>query len=519
MSAKITSIGLKGLEGYRVQVEVQVTEGIEIVIIVGLPDASVKESKERVSAALYSIGFPLVDSKVVINLSPAEQKKNGPLFDLPIAIGILKELKMIREKIPQSTGFIGALSLDGTVLPVEGMIAAILAAKKLNLHTLYLPFDPTIPAVEMDDLELVYVQTIQDVVDLLSGQQILPVTITKESIDEIIHFQRNFNQVIGHDFAKRALEIAASGEHYLLMDGPPGCGKSLLAETFPSILPSLSKEAQLEKISLYQLAGAPYDSLTLPSYRHPHHSASSVSIIGGGTNPKPGEVSLAHRGVLFLDELGEFSKKTLDMLRQPMENEKVTISRVHSTVTYPAKFIFIAAMNPCPCGYLGSSDNYCTCSEKQIRSYKSRVSGPILDRIDILLSLKPVNLKEHNFVSIESSEEVKKRVIAARERQYDRYGKEVCNGSVSFEQLTSSSPLTTLQQQNLQSLSSAQGFSNRVQIKIIRLARTIADLKGDDIISDQAIEEALLLRKISLRSIQPFHKKSLTGENHNVHYK
>ena len=206
------------------------------------------------------------------------------------------------------------------------------------------------------------------------------------------------------------------------------------------------------------------------------------------------------------------------MLRQPMENEKVTISRVHSTVTYPAKFIFIAAMNPCPCGYWGSSDHYCTCSEKQIRSYKSRVSGPILDRIDILLSLNPVNLKEHNFNGIESSEEVKKRVIAARERQYARYGKEVCNGSVSFEQLTSSSPLTPLQQQNLQSLSSAQGFSNRVQIKIIRLARTIADLKGDDIISDEAIEEALLLRKISLRSIQTFHKKSLTGEKHNVHY-
>ena len=377
------------------------------------------------------------------------------------------------------------------MLPVEGMIAAILAAKKLQLQTLFLPFDPTIPVVEMDDLELVYIQTIQDIVDLLSGQQIMPVTMPKEPTDERFHFQRNFNQVIGHAFAKRALEIAASGEHYLLMDGPPGCGKSLLAETFPSILPPLSKEAQLEKISLYQLAGAPYDSLTLPSYRHPHHSASSVSIIGGGTNPKPGEVSLAHRGVLFLDELGEFSKKTLDMLRQPMENEKVTISRVHSTVTYPAKFIFIAAMNPCPCGYLGSSDHYCTCSEKQIRSYKSRVSGPILDRIDILLSLKPVNLNEHKFDGIESSEEVKKRVITARERQYARYGKEICNGSVSFEQLTSISPLTPLQQQNLQSLSSAQGFSNRVQIKIIRLARTIADLNGESSISDEAIEEAL----------------------------
>ena len=479
LSAKVTSIGLKGLEGYRVDVEVQVKEGFESIVIVGLPDASVKESKERVAAALHTMGFPLVEKKVIINLSPAEQKKNGPLFDLAIALGILKSGDFIQERIPVDAGFIGALSLDGTVHPVEGMIAAILAAKKLKLKRMFLPFDPTIPNVDISGLELVYVETLQDVINLLSGQQQLPLVREADVPEEPKGFDRDFNQIIGHEFAKRALEIAASGGHYVLMDGPPGCGKSLLAETFPSILPSLSKEAQLEKISLYQLAGDTYSSLILPPYRHPHHSASAVSIIGGGTNPKPGEVSLAHNGVLFLDELGEFSKKTLDMLRQPLENEKVTISRIHSTVTYPAKFIFIAAMNPCPCGYLGSDSHYCTCSEKQIKAYKNRVSGPILDRIDILLSLKAVNLKAHDFRTIESSETVRKRVTKARERQYERYGKEIHNGSVPFEQLISRSPLTSYQQGHLQNLSMKHGLSNRVQIKIIRLARTIADLKGD----------------------------------------
>lgn len=363
------------------------------------------------------MGYSLADMKVTINLSPSEQKKNGPLFDLAIAIGVLKSGNFLKEKIPMDIGFIGALSLDGTILPVEGRPEAILAAKKLSLKKLFLPYDPSIPNIEMTGLELVYIETLQDVIDHLAGRPMLPLLQPMEPLEEIKVAERDFNQIIGHEFAKRALEIAASGEHFCLMDGPPGCGKSLLAESFPSLLPPLSKEAQLEKISLYQLAGAPYHSLTLPPYRHPHHSASSISIIGGGTNPKPGEVSLAHRGVLFLDELGEFPKKTLDMLRQPLENKMVTISRVHSSVTYPANFIFIAAMNPCPCGYFGSNQKYCTCSESQIKIYQNRVSGPILDRIDILLSLKPV-LKDHDFRGIESSEKVKQRVIAARERQY-----------------------------------------------------------------------------------------------------
>lgn len=330
MSTNVTSIGLKGLEGYRIRVEVHVKDGMESIAIVGLPDASVKESKERVSSALHYMGFPLVEKKIVVNLSPPEQKKNGPLFDMAIALGILKSGGFIKVSIPKDTAFIGALSLDGTIHPVEGMIAAVLAARKLELLKLVLPYDPNIPSLNIPGVELVYIETLQDVIDHLSGQPTLSfIQPSNEAEESPQTIKRDFSQIIGHEFAKRALEIAAAGEHYVLMDGPPGCGKSLLAETFPSILPSLTQEAQLEKLSLYQLAKATYPSLKAPPFRHPHHSASATSIIGGGTNPKPGEVSLAHNGVLFLDELGEFSKKTLDMLRQPLENEKVTISRVH----------------------------------------------------------------------------------------------------------------------------------------------------------------------------------------------
>ncbi|WNF37368.1 YifB family Mg chelatase-like AAA ATPase [Bacillaceae bacterium IKA-2] len=502
MSAKVNSIGLKGLDGYLVQVEVQVMEGVESVIIVGLPDASVKESRERVSAALHNMGYPLVDKKVVVNLSPTEQKKNGPLFDTAIALGALKSGKFVSERLPTDAAFIGALSLDGSILPVAGMLPAVLAAKRLGMKKLYLPFDPNLPAIEIDDLELIYVETVDEILQHLAGRPVLSVNrIEKVSESTEMNYERDFRQIIGHPFAKRALEIAAAGGHHLMMDGPPGCGKSLLAETFPSILPPLSKEAQLEKVSLYQLAGAPLESIYLPPFRSPHHSASAVSIIGGGSNPKPGEVSLAHRGVLFLDELAEFAKKTLDMLRQPLENGKVTINRAHSTVSYPSKFIFIAAMNPCPCGYKGSNSQYCSCSENQVKAYQNRISGPIRDRIDILLSLKPVNLRETNFNEIESSEMVRNRVSAARDKQYQRYGKTITNGEVVFDQLVKTSPISSRQQQILQEICMEHGLSNRVHIKVIRLARTISDLDEEKVISDLALLEALKLRKVNIKEL------------------
>ncbi|WP_216830609.1 YifB family Mg chelatase-like AAA ATPase [Alkalihalobacterium elongatum] len=501
MSAKVNSIGLKGLEGYLVQVEVEVMEGVESVIIVGLPDASVKESRERVSAAMHRMGHSLVDKKVVVNLSPAEQRKNGPLFDLAVALGVLKSGKFINETIPSDAAFIGALSLDGSIQPVHGMLPAILAAKRLGMKKLYLPFDEQLPNIVIDRLELVYVTCLDDVLEHLAGKPVLPFTnhLSAAEIKEV-QYDRDFRQIIGHEFAKRALEIAAAGRHHVMMDGPPGCGKSMLSETFPTILPPLSQEAQLEKVSLYQLADAPLESLTSPPYRHPHHSASAVSIIGGGSNPKPGEVSLAHRGTLFLDELAEFSKKTLDMLRQPLENGKVTISRAHSTVSYPTKFIFIAAMNPCPCGYRASSTHYCSCSEKQVIAYQNRVSGPIRDRIDILLSLKPVSLQETSIETMETSAVIRDRVIAARKQQYERYDSELTNSEVLFDQIVSKGKLAMSQQKMIQNVCAKQGLSNRAHIKIIRLARTISDLDGYVAISNRAIVEAFQLRKVEINA-------------------
>ncbi|MGY0691332.1 YifB family Mg chelatase-like AAA ATPase [Virgibacillus sp. FSP13] len=505
MTVKVSSIGLKGLEGYTVQVEVQISQGTESMVIVGLPDASVKESKERVLSAIKTLDCDVTDQKIVVNLSPSEQKKNGPLFDLAMAIGVLKERKHMKEEIPLDTAFFGALSLDGTtVVKVEGMLPALIAAKELGFKRIFLPYDPLIPIDMLEGIECMIVHHINDVLQLLSGQATLPLHEVKPNVEVTEthdEFQKDFMHIIGHEQAKEALEIAAAGGHNLLMSGPPGCGKSLLAETFPSILPSLTNQAQLDVMSLYQLAQERLLTPKIPPYRYPHHSASSVSIIGGGTHPKPGEISLAHHGVLFLDEMAEFTKKTLDMLRQPLESGKVTISRVQSTVTYPASFILIGAMNPCPCGYLGSNSRYCTCTPKQIQTYRNRVSGPVYDRMDILLSLKSVNLDQPS-KNRETSLEVRQRVEKAREQQYTRYQAEICNAKVPFEQLSAASPLTESQQKMITQVSSKQQWSSRVQIKIVRLARTISDLAGERNIIDESIWQAITLRRMHYQKTQ-----------------
>jgi magnesium chelatase family protein len=490
MWAKVTSVGLKGMEGYCLHVEVGTYMGMDSFKIVGLPDAAVKESKERIQAALRTLGYTFHGQKVIINLSPAEQKKSGPMYDLPMAIGLLMSLHELEVKIPENTGFIGALSLDGSLKPVEGMLAAVLGARKIGLHRLFIPFDNKMPELDLDGLEIIYVSSLQEVMDYLIGKRTIQSYKRKENL-EVEREGLDFDQIIGQTMAKRALEISAAGGHHVLMTGPPGCGKSMLAESLPSIMPNLTKEKQLEVVSLYQLSGDSCSYTYLAPFRHPHHSASGVSIIGGGQYPKPGEISLAHHGVLFLDEIGEFSKKTLDMLRQPVENGSVSISRTHATITYPSDFILIAAMNPCPCGYAGSISHYCTCSPKQIRYYQNKLSGPLRDRFDINLTINKADLK--NDEKGEFSKNVQERVEKARKRQYDRYGKEICNNRVSYEELLRSSPLTPRQQQMLQELSIKMDWSNRTQVKIVRLARTIADLQSNNRITEVSIQEAIKL--------------------------
>lgn len=498
MASVITSIGLKGMEGYRVQVEVQQILGLGGVSIVGLPDASVKESKDRVMTALYTNKYHIHNKRIIIHLSPAEQKKNSPIFDLAMAIGIMKEIGEIDDPISSDTAFLGVLSLDGKVKQVEGMLPAIIAAKKEKIKTLYLPKVDYLPFGSIEGIELRFVESLQEVTQILSGKSntiIIPPS-TSNSTEEIIPtYEKDFVHVLGHKKAKRALEISAAGGHNVLMSGPPGCGKSLLAETFPSILPPLKQESQFEVMSIYQLAGVQKENFHIPPFREPHHSSSAVSLVGGGSYPKPGEISLAHCGVLFLDEMGEFPKRTLDMLRQPMETGTITISRAASTVTYPAQFLMLGAMNPCPCGYLGSRYFYCTCTPKQITAFTNRVSGPIQNRMDILLKLETVSLDRESTSINETSKIIRERVIAAREKQYKRYGGEVTNAIATNKQFLACSKLNNEQMQMLQAWTRKYSWSTRVQMKILRLARTISDLKKKESITSEAIWEAATMRR------------------------
>jgi len=494
MCAKVTSIGLKGMEGYRLNVEVKTFVGNDSIRIVGLPDAAVKESKERISAALRSLGYTINGQRIIINLSPSEQKKSGPMFDLPMAIGVLVSLNELVLSIPENCGFIGALSLDGAIVSVEGMLPAVLSAKRLGIKKLYMPYDERLPVLDIDGLEVIYSSSLREVIEKLAGRGGTP--FTPKTVEPDYHQSSyiDFQQIIGHRDTKRALEIAAAGEHHVLMTGPPGCGKSMLAESFPSILPPLSKEDRLDIIALHQLSGTNYPNVNIPPFRNPHHSASGISIIGGGTYPKPGEISLAHRGVLFLDEIAEFPKKTLDMLRQPFESGKITISRTHATLTYPACFILLAAMNPCPCGYAGSNSHYCTCTPRQAQNYRNKISGPLRDRFDIRLMIKPVDFDRDTLEGEVTSKVVQRKVEAARIRQYERYGKELCNSRVGYDVLQKTSPLTQEQQKIIHQLAVRKNWSNRTQIKIIRLARTISDLEGKTAITDKSIWEAVKLR-------------------------
>ena len=503
MVSRIFSSGITGIDGFKVEVECSVTPGMSNFEIVGLPDASVKEARERVLSAIASAGLDFPLGKVTVNLAPGNIRKEGSGFDLPIALSILICSGVIPQQFADNYLFFGELSLDGSLRPLPGVLPMVIAARELGFRNVILPSECAREAAVVKDMAIFGADNLRDIIIQLNGENIL----SPATVDEQAYFFANrsypmdFADVKGQESVKRGLEIAAAGGHNCIMSGPPGSGKTMLARSMPSILPDMSFEEALEVTKIHSTAGTlPKDKpfMSVRPFRAPHHSLSSIALTGGGRIPKPGEVSLAHNGVLFLDEFPEFSRAALEILRQ-LEDGKVTVSRVNATVTYPSNFILIAAMNPCPCGYFGDPSGQCTCSVSQIQRYMSKISGPLLDRIDIQLCVEPVkyeNLSDDR--KAESSAVIRERVNNARKRQLERYKDEgiYCNADLSSEQLGRFCPLGETEKAILETAYKKFGLSARAYTRIIKVARTIADLAGEEDINFTHIAEAINYRSL-----------------------